>query len=151
MMEYFRSITAACALLSLSLLFFPNRAGPRRAAETVFSILFLLLLLPRGELALPDGLFSLSEAPDVAVGEEYENALAASVSEGIREDLSSRFSLRKDALSIKTDLVLSEKALTGSYLHLYLSKENFFADATAVLRYVEHAYSVPCEVYYVGD
>ncbi len=151
MLEYLKSLCAASALLSLSLLLFPNRQGLKRAAGIVFSLLFLLLLLPRDGSFSLDTLLSLSDPPDVAAGELYENALATSVTEGIREDLATRFSLDEDALRIETDLCLSAEALSGSYLRLYLGKENFFADATGVLRYVEKTYSVSCEVCYVRD
>ena len=150
MTDYLRALTFAAALVSLALLFFPERRGLRRTAQTAFSLLFLLLLLPRDGSFLPKELLSLSDPPKIEAGTDYQNALSSSVSEGIRRDLASRFSLSEADLSIETDLILTEEALTGSYLYLFLGGKNFFADATAILRYVESTYGVRCEVCYVG-
>lgn len=151
MSEYLKSLCTAATLLSVSLFPFPARQGLRRAAGIVFALLFLLLLLPRDGSFSLDTLLVFSDPPEISVGEAYESVLASSVAEGIREDLASRFSLNKNAFAIETDLTLSAEALSGSYLRLYLCKENFFADATAILRYVENTYSVSCEVCYVRN
>jgi hypothetical protein len=152
MMEFLKTLTAAAAFLSLALLFLPRDEGLRRGAQTVFSLLFLLLLLPR------DGSFSFEELipspesyPDVSAGEEYEDTLSYAVVAGITSDLVDRFSLDPDALHIQTDITLTQEAASGTYLHLSLGRKNFFADATQLLRYVKNTYSVECEVRYVGN
>ena len=147
-MEFLKTITAAAALLSLALLFLPTDEGLRRGAQTVFSLLFLLLLLPRdGTFSFDDLIPSAESYPDVSAGEEYEGALSYAVLAGITSDLVDRFSLDPDALYI----ALTEEAVSGTYLHLSLGSKNFFADATQLLRYVKNTYSVECEVRYVGN
>jgi len=151
-MEFLKTLTTAAALLSVALLFLPKEEGLRRATQTVFSLLFLLLLLPRdGSFSPGDLLPHTEQSAPVPPGEEYEDALAHAVTEGIRSDLVNRFSLDPEALVIETDLCLTEEAMTGTYVHLTLSKANFFADATQLLRYVKNTYSVECEVRYAGN
>lgn len=151
-MEFFQALTCAAALLSLALLFLPKDEGIRRGAQTVFALLFLLLLLPRdGSFSLGD-FFSYGEDPPViSTGGAYEDTLKYAVQAGITADLSDRFSLDPDGLTIETDILLTEDAVTGTYVYLTLSRENFFADATQLIRYVKNTYSVECEVRYVGN
>lgn len=151
MMEFFKTLAVAAALLSLSLLFLPEKPGLRRASQTVFSLLFLLLLIPKDGSFVFTDLLPTSSADTVEAEDIYKETLSASVTAGVKADLVSRFSLDPSALSLETDLSLSESALSGSYLRLYLGKENFFADASSILRYVKNTYSLECEVHFVGN
>ena len=151
-MDFLRSLTTAAALLSTALLFLPKDEGLRRTTQTVFALLFLLLLLPRdGSFSLDELLPNIEETPTLSAGEEYENTLAYAVKEGITSDLSDRFSLNPEAMEIETDIRLTQEAMTGTFLRLTLGKENFFADAPQILRYIKNTYSVECEVQYVGN
>lgn len=150
MTEFLRSLVLAAAFLSLAVLFIPEKAGIRKASLSALSLLFLLLLFPK------DGSFSLEallpgEDVPAPPNAGYSEILKEAVEEGIRKDLVERFSLNANAVQIKTDLTASEAGLLGSYLRLSLGRENFFADAGAILRYVEATYGVDCEVNFFGS
>lgn len=151
-MEFLKPLTFAAAFLSLALLFLPEKEGIRRAATLLFSLLFLLLLLPRdGSFSVSDLLPNVKENAIAEESETYSALLADSVREGIRLDLSGRFALDSEELTLETDISLTEKGISGTYLRLLLGKANFFADATSIIRYAENTYSVICEVSYVGN
>ena len=149
-MEFLKTLCSVSALLSLALLFLPERQGIKRASYTVFSLVLLLFLIPK------DGAFQISELITLEEGavappeEAYQETLAAAVEEGIKADIVSRFSLNADAVTVKTDLALTDDGLVGSRLSLTLGKENLFADVTSLLRYLENTYSVDCEVHFIG-
>ena len=148
-MAFLKTICTVSALLSLALLFLPEKPAVKRAAYTAFSLLLLLFLIPK------DGSFDISslisldtaEAPESDV---YEETLHAAVADGIRREVADRFSLNLDGVSVDTDMTVTESGLSGSYLSLSLGKENFFADATALLRYLKATYPVDCEVHFLG-
>ena len=149
MLAFLRSLCCAAALLSLAVLFVPEKDGIKKASLSAFSLLFLLLLFPK------DGSFSLNDLltlpEDTVVSDtQYTEVLENAVAQGILLDLCDRFSLSSDGVHIKTDVTVSETGITGSYLHLSLGKENLFADAGAVLRYIKKTYGVDCEVSFLG-
>ena len=151
-MEFLKPLTLAAAFLSLALLFLPEKEGIRRSATLLFSLLFLLLLLPRdGSFSFADLFPTVEEHTIEAECETDTTLLADSVKEGIRRDLSDRFSLDGEGLSLETDLALTDAGISGTYLCLSLGKSNFFADAASIIRYAENTYSVTCEVSYVGN
>lgn len=151
MMEFLKTLCTAAAFLSLALLFVPDRDGVRRASLTVLSLLFLLFLIPKDGSFDITALLSFAEAEEYPDGDAYNEAISKGIKEGIKKDLCSRFSLSKEGIRLDTDLSLDTGALSGSYLSLALGKENFFADASGVLAYLEKTYGVDCEVYFYGD
>ena len=150
-MEFLKTLCTVAALLSLALLFLPEKAGLKRASYTAFALILLLFLIPKDGTFTLDTLLSFEEQATPPSDEIYEETLKAAVAEGIKSDLSSRFSLNTEALFINTDLAMTDKGLTGSYLSLSLGKENFFADATSLLRYLKNTYPVDCEVHFLGS
>jgi hypothetical protein len=150
-MTYFRSILGGAALLSLALLFVPERESLRRATLTVFSLLLLLLLLPAEGLPDLPSLFPKEEGEKVTLGEAYIETVRGAVSDGVRTDLCTRFSLSPADVRIESDLALTAEALTGTYLRLYLGKENGGADAAAILRYIQNAYGLRGEVHFTWN
>lgn len=150
-MPYFRSILSGASLLSLALLFVPERESLRRATLTVFSLLLLFLILPaEGTLDLP-ALLPSEESETVALGEAYIETVKGAVTEGVRTDLCTRFSLDPKGVRIESDLTLTEKALSGTYLSVYLEKENAGADAASLLRYIQNAYGLRGEVHFIWN
>ena len=149
-MEFLKTLCAVSALISLALLFLPERQGIKRASYTVFSLILLLFLIPKdGSFQISD-LITLDEGASLPEEDLYGDALTAAVAEGIKTDIVSRFSLNGDAVTLKTDITPTEEGLSGSYLSLSLGEENFFADVSSLLRYLENTYSVDCEVHFVG-
>lgn len=149
MSEYLKTLCSGATLLSLALLFLPEKPALRRAALTVFSLILLLLLLPGGDTFSVTELFPDSESESVPLGDVYIETVAGAVNEGVRADLCSRFSLAAADVRIESDLTLTETALEGSYIHLYLGGENLGADAASLLRYVQNTYGLDCEVHFV--
>lgn len=150
MMDFLKTLCTTAALLSLALLFVPEQKGIRSASFTAFSLILLLFLIPK------DGSFSISSllsfdgasfSPENGV---YEETVQTAVVLGIKKDVVSRFGLSADAVEIDTDLVLTDTGLSGTRLSLFLGRENFFADATALVRYVKNTYGVDCEVHFLG-
>jgi len=150
MMEFFKTLCVAAALLSLALLVVPEKKGIRDATFTAFSLLLLLFLFPK------DGSFSLAslmhfeESEELPSDDAYGETVKEAIAEGIKKDIVTRFSLNAAAITLESDLTLTETGLSGSYLSLSLGKENFFADVTALLRYLENTYGVDCEVHFLG-
>ena len=150
-MTYFRSILSGAALLSLALLLVPERESLRRATLTVFSLVLLLLILPtNGTLDLPS-LFPAEESEAVPLGEAYIETVKGAITEGVRTDLCTHFSLVPADVRIESDLVLTEEALSGTYLYVYLGKENAGADAASLLRYIQNAYGLRGEVHFIWN
>lgn len=150
MIEFFKTLCTTAACLSLALLFVPERKGIRNATFTVFSLVLLLLLVPR------DGSFSISSLlhPDEnAILPEngiYEETVKTAIADGIKQDLIRRFSLNADDVTLTSDLTVTDAGLSGSFVRLSLGKNNFFADVTAILRYLQNTYPVDCEVQFLG-
>lgn len=151
MMEFFETLCVSSALLSLALLFVPEKKGIREASITAFSLLLLLFLIPKDGSFSISSLLSFEENIELPSDGVYEGTVKEALSEGIRRDLIDRFSLKKEGISVDTDLTLGEEGIFGSYLSLSLGKENLFADVTAILRYIENTYGVDCEVHFLGD
>lgn len=151
MMDFLKTLCTAAAFLSLALLFIPERAGMRRASITVLSLLFLLFLIPKDGSFDLSSLLSFEKEVEYPAGDAYTETLEKAIKDGIQKDVCSRFALSSDAVLLDTDLTLADGRLTGSYLFLSLGKENFFADATGVLSYLEKTYGVDCEVYFYGN
>lgn len=150
-MEFLKTLCTVAALLSLALLFVPEKQEIKRAAYTAFSLLLLLFLIPKdGSFALPD-LLSFEEAGDLPTEDIYGDTLKDAVSTGIKSDLVSHFSLDGSGVLIDTDLTMGEDGFKGSYLSVTLSKENFFADVTSLLRYLKNTYPIDCEVHFLGS
>ena len=148
-MAFLKTVCTVSALLSLALLFLPEKPAVKRAAYTAFSLLLLLFLIPK------DGSFDISslislDTAETPESDVYEETLHAAVADGIRREVADRFSLNLDGVSVDTDMTVTESGLSGSYLSLSLGKENFFADATALLRYLKATYPVDCEVHFLG-
>ena len=150
-MEFLKTLCSVAALLSLALLFLPEKAGIKRASSTAFALVLLLFLIPRDGTFTLDSLLSFEEQATPPSDDTYEETLASAVTDGIKSDLSSRFSLNAEALIVDTDLAVCDKGITGSYLSISLGKENFFADATSLLRYLKNTYPVDCEVHFLGS
>ena len=150
-MEFLKTLCQCAALLSLALLLVPEKKGIREASFTAFSLLLLLFLIPKDGSFTISSLLPEAEIEEIPPGEAYEEALKSAVSDGIKQDLVGRFSLVANAVTLSSDLALTETGLEGSYLSLSLGKENFFADVTALLRYVENTYGVDCEVHFLGN
>ena len=150
-MEFLKTLCTVAALLSLALLFVPEKQEIKRAASTAFSLLLLLFLIPKdGSFALPD-LLSFEDAGDLPTEDIYGETLKDAVAAGIKSDLASHFSLVSDGVLIDTDLAPSEEGFEGTYLSVTLSRENFFADVTSLLRYLKNTYPVDCEVHFLGS
>ena len=149
-MEFFKTLCTMAAFLSVALLFVPEKKGIREASLTAFALLLLVFLIPKdGSFALSD-LLSFEENEQLPSDSIYEETVKKATVEGVRRDLIDRFSLDAEGISLEGDLTLTEEGISGSYLSLSLGKENFFADATALLRYVEKTYGVDCEVHFLG-
>ena len=139
------------ALLSLATLFLPKEEGVRRASLTLFSLLFLLFLIPKdGSFAL-SSLITLPETDFSGTSDAFDEALQDGILSGIAGDLCDRFSLAPAALRLEGDLTLAGDALSGTYLSVSLGKENLFADATGILTYLKKTYGVDCEVHFYGN
>lgn len=149
-MEFLKTICTVAALLSLALLFLPEKPAVKRAVYTAFSLLLLLFLIPKDGSFDISSLISLDSPAETPESGVYEETLKAAVADGIRREVADRFSLNPDGVSVDTDITLTEAGLSGSYLSLSLGKENFFADATALLRYLKATYPVDCEVHFLG-
>ena len=150
-MEFLKTLCLCAAFLSLALFFVPEKGGIRRASLTLFSLLFLLFLIPK------DGSFDISsllsfEAPEqLPPSDAYNETLSSGIREDIKKDLCTRFSLSSDAVFLETDMTVKDGKLSGSYLSLSLGRENFFADATGVIAYLQKTYGVDCEVHFYGN
>ena len=151
MIEFFKTLCTAAAFLSLALLFVPEKKGIRDATFTAFSLLLLLLLFPKDGTFSLSSLITLEEVEEMPSDGIYEETVKGAVADGIKKDIVNRFSLDANAVTVKSDLTLTETGLSGSYLSLSLGKENFFADVTALLRYIENTYGVDCEVHFLGS
>ncbi len=151
MLAFFKTLCVAAAFLSLALLFLPEKPGIRKASLSAFSLLFLLLLIPKDGSFDLHGLLSFSDAPDPEAGDAYTETVTEAVERGILSDLCTRFSLSSENARVESDLSPSSEGVSGSYLRLFLGEENFFADAGAVMRYIKNTYGVDCEVRFVGD
>lgn len=149
-MEFLKTLCSVSALLSLALLFLPEKPGIKRASYTVFALLLLLFLIPKDGSFSLDRLLSFEEQSESPSGGTYEEVVKGAVADGIKKDIVSRFSLDEAGVTVETDLALTEGGLSGSYLSLSLGKENFFADVSALLRYLKNTYSVDCEVHFLG-
>ena len=112
--------------------------------------MLLLLLVPK------DGSFSLSSLlhpgenailPENGI---YEETVKTAIADGIKQDLIRRFSLNADDVTLTSDLTVTDTGLSGSFVRLSLGKNNFFADVTAILRYLQNTYPVDCEVQFLG-
>jgi hypothetical protein len=151
MLAFFKTLCITAAFLSLALLFLPEKPAIRKASVSAFSLLLLLLLIPKDGSFDLSGLLSLSGVPEAEVGDAYTETVTEATRRGILSDLCTRFSLSTEAVIVESDLSPSGEGFSGSYLRLFLGKENFFADAGAVIRYVKNTYGVDCEVRFVGD
>lgn len=151
MMEFLKTLCSTAALVSVALLFLPEEKGIRNAAFTAFSLILLLLLLPKDGSFSLSSLITLDEGAPLPESGVYGETVETAVAEGIKRDLVSRFSLNADAVTLVSDLTLTDTAISGSYLSLSLGKENFFADVTALIRYVKNTYGVDCEVHFIGN
>ena len=146
-----KALCAMTALLSLATLFLPKEEGLRRASLTLFSLLLLMLLIPKDGSFHLNELLSFPETQAPSAGDAFGEALNEGILSGIAGDLCDRFSLTRSALQIEGDLTLSGEVLSGSYLWVSLGKENLFADATGILTYLKKTYGVDCEVHFYGN
>lgn len=149
MSEFFTSLCTGAALLSLALLFVPEKEGIKKTTLSAFSLLFLLCLFPKDGSFSFDSLLLLPEDPPLPDA-GYTETVKDAVKTGIVRDLCDRFSLSEGGILLETDIVVTENGITGSFLRLSLGKENLFADAGAVLRYIKKTYGVDCEVSFHG-
>lgn len=146
-MEYAKAALSAISLISIASALAPSREGLRRATLSAFSVILLVLLIPRGELDF-SSLFSFGEAD---IPEEsapaYSEAWKAGVENGIRDDISSRFSLDKEDIAVSCTLLFEENEVEITHLSLTLSGDGVRADATGMLRYIEKNYGVFAELH----
>ncbi len=146
-MEYAKAALSAISLISIASVLAPSREGVRRATLSAFSVILLVLLIPRGELDF-SSLFSFGEAD---IPEEsapaYSEAWKGSVENGIRDDISSRFSLDKEDIAVSCTLLFEENEVEITRLSLTLSGDGVLADATGMLRYIEKNYGVFAELH----
>ena len=150
-MEFLKTLCTVSALLSLALLFLPEKPRIKRAAETAFSLILLLFLIPKDGSFTLENLLSFEEQADDTDGGVYDETVKTALATGIKADIVSRFSLVADDVLVETDLSVDEKGLTGSYLSVTLEKECFFADVSSLLRYLKNTYPVDCEVHFLGS
>lgn len=146
-MEYFTSALSAISLFSLATALAPSREGIRRAVLSAFSVILLLLLIPRGELDLSSLLsFDTQEVPEESAP-AYSEAWQSGVENGIRDDICQRFSLKKEDVSVHCTLCFSESEVKIAHLSLTLSGGGALSDATGMLLYIEESYGVYAEIH----
>lgn len=150
-MAFLKTLCTMAALLSLALLFLPENQKIKRASYTVFSMLLLLFLIPKDGSFTPKELLSFEEHAVIPDNGIYDETVKKALVQGMKDDIVSHFSLDAEGVLIDTDLTLQEEELVGSYLSVTLGKENFFADVTALLRYLKNTYPVDCEVHFLGS
>ena len=63
-MEFLKTLCTVSALLSLALLFLPEKPRIKRAAETAFSLILLLFLIPKDGSFTLENLLSFEEQAD---------------------------------------------------------------------------------------
>lgn len=150
-MEFLKTVCFTAALLSLATLLLPKRRGLREAMLTAFGLIFLLSVMRADALSSLPTLLLPETEPPVTEGEAYGEALLAGVTAGIKSDLCAKFSLDPEGLTVDCALSVSEKEARLTRVSLVLGKQNFFADATAMLKYTRAAYGLDCEVSFVGS
>lgn len=148
-MEFLRSLTACAAFLSLATLFLPEKEEIRRAAACLFSLLFLLTLIPKAELSFSD-IFS-PPASNESAESRLPDALSSTAKDEILKDICRRFSIPQTDLYLESDLCVTNGTVSMTYLTLYGKGQAFFADFSAITQYVKAAYAVDCEVHFVED
>ena len=144
-MSFLRTAVAAAALYAVAVALAPEREGVKKACTTVFSLLLIVALLPKGglgELSL-----ALPLPDDESVGEEaYEAQIKKTTEESMAKELRERFSVGEGNLSVSSDLSYREGRISLTRVTVYLRKGGLLADAPALVRYVEENYKVECEV-----
>ena len=151
-MEFLKTLCFTAALLSLATVLLPKRKGLKEAMLTAFGLIFLLSVMRADALSsLPSLLLPEEQPPAEEGAEAYEEALLTGLAAGIKNDLCAKFSLDPEGLAVDCALSLSEGEAHVSRVSLVLKNQNFFADATAMLKYTRAAYGLDCEVSFVGS
>lgn len=147
-MEYFKAAVAALALVSIASALAPAREGVRRATLSALSVILLLLLIPRtGALDLSSLFTWDSDSTTTDSAPVYSEAWQAGVENGIRDDLSARFSLPRESVSVAASLAFTEEEVKITHLSLTLSGDAALGDATGMLLYIEKSYGVYAEIH----
>ncbi len=146
-MEFLKTLCVTAALLSLAVLFLPEKKNIRSAALSLFSLIFLLALLSVDPEFSLSSLLSPEEGVPLPPTEDYTETLSEAVREGIRADIAERFSIEREDIAVKSDLLPTEEGFSGSYLYVSLGGQGFFADVPRLLAYIRETYHENCEVY----
>lgn len=144
-MGFLRTAVAAAALYAVAIALAPEREGVKKACATVFSLLLIVALLPKGgfdELSL-----ALPLPEDEAVGEEaYEEQIKKTAEESMARELRKRFAIEEEHLSVSSDFSYKEGQVSLTRITVHLRRSGLLADTPALVRYVEENYKVECEV-----
>ena len=143
-MEHVKALVGALLLLSVAAALAPLREGIRRAVTAAFSVIFILLLLPKDLSFDPHSLlFPLSKG-EAADTETYEELLEDSFEEGLAASLSERFSIKRECIRLDARLVGEE--MRPAHVSVTLSGEGVTADATGIVSYLTACYGCTCEI-----
>ena len=144
-MEFLRTAVAAVALYAVGMALTPEKEGIKKACSTAFSLLLILVLLPRGGLG--ELSFSLFLPEEEVVGEEvYAEKLKEMTEKSVEEELCQRFSVKEGNLSVASDFSYRNGRVTVTHLTVTLKGTGVLADAPGLLRHVEENYGMECEV-----
>lgn len=146
-MEFLKTLCVTAALLSFAVLLLPEKKNIRSAALSLFSLVFLLVLLSGDPDFSFSALLPSEETEAIPPTEDYTETLCEAVREGIRADVAERFSLRREDITVKSDLIPTEEGFAGSFLSVSLGGRGFFADVPRLLTYLRKTYHENCEVY----
>lgn len=147
-MEYIRTLLGAVALLSIATALLPSRESIRRAALSAFSVILLLLLIPKDAPFSFEDVFTIPEEGAVTESAPaYGDAWREGVENGIRLDLCEKYALSPAEVSVMCQLKNEENEITVTHLSLTLRGESALADATGMLRYIEKSYGVYAEIH----
>ena len=142
-----KTLCTTAALLSLAVLFLPDKKGIRTSALTLFSLIFLLVLISLEPNFSLSSLLPSDESESLPPSAEYTETMSAAVADGIRADIAERFSLKKETVVVKSDLLPTAEGLLGTYLTVSLYGSGFFADTPRLLAYLKETYHESCEVF----
>ena len=147
-MEYIRTLLGAVALLSIATALLPSREGIRRAALSAFSVILLLLLIPKDAPFSFEDVFTIpKEGAVTESAPAYGDAWQEGVENGICLDLCEKYDLSASDLSVECRLKETAGEVTIERLSLTLRGKGALADATGMLKYIEKSYGVYAEIH----
>lgn len=148
-MSYLRSLLALAVFLSFVSMLSPMKESVKRACLSAFSIIFLLALVPKNvDFSFKD-LIRVSEKGSYETEEVYHETFREGIEEGILKDLSSRFSLEQEELTLESRVTYAENEINISYITLTLRGKNIAADVPGMVRYIEKNYGCDSSVHIV--